>query len=401
MASVSNWRSRIVGSDDVAPDELLANPRNWRIHPKAQQDALAGALDQVGWVQRVIVNRQTGHLVDGHLRVELALRRNEPSVPVEYVDLTPEEEGLVLASLDPLAAMAATDEEKLRQLLAEVEFDSKALESALQQLAPESNVQNTDPDDVPAVDEAEVYVKPGDLWLLGDHRLLCGDSTDAADVARVMAGERADVVFTDPPYGVNVKGAKNNSTIAGDLTQTAIPFSFDLAVTVATVDDARLYFCGGEQNLYLYQKLFEKHCRQLPRHLIWVKNGFTMKPNGYHNQYEIIFHGYKSGGGALAHWYGARTEEFASDVWRISRDAVANYEHPTQKPVALPMRAIGNSCPERGLVYEPFSGSGSTIIAAEQLGRRCYAMELEPRYVQVAIERWEKFTGRKAERADG
>jgi DNA modification methylase len=213
-----------------------------------------------------------------------------------------------------------------------------------------------------------------------------------------MNGEKADVVFTDPPYGVNIQGSKSGrpTMIAGDLTQTAIPFSFDLAVTIATKDDARLYFCGGEVNLYLYQKLFEKHCRQLPKHLIWKKNAFTMKPNGYHYQYEIIFHGYKSGGGSLEKWYGARTEEAASDVWQISRDSSSDYEHPTQKPVALPARAIGNSCPPSGLVFEPFGGSGSTFLAAEQLKRRCFGLEISPQYCDVIVKRWENLTGKKA-----
>jgi ParB-like chromosome segregation protein Spo0J len=112
------WRSRITGTGTEAPDQLLAHPDNWRVHPKAQQEALAGVLDQVGWVQNVLVNQRTGHVVDGHLRVALAISRNEPSVPVVYVDLSPDEERLVLASLDPIAAMATTDEAKLRELLA-------------------------------------------------------------------------------------------------------------------------------------------------------------------------------------------------------------------------------------------------------------------------------------------
>ena len=123
-----------------------------------------------------------------------------------------------------------------------------------------------------------------------------------------------------------------------------------------------------------------------------------MKPNGYHNQYEIIFHGYKSGGGSLEKWYGARTEEAASDVWQISRDSSSDYEHPTQKPVALPARAIGNSCPPSGLVFEPFGGSGSTFLAAEQLKRRCFGLEISPAYCDVIVSRWEKLTGRKEER---
>jgi len=121
-----------------------------------------------------------------------------------------------------------------------------------------------------------------------------------------------------------------------------------------------------------------------------------MKPNGYHNQYEIIFHGYKQGGGGLNKWFGPRTEEFASDIWQISRDASSTYQHPTQKPVALPARAIGNSSPPGGLVFEPFGGSGSTFIAAEQLGRKCYGMEISPAYCDVIVKRWETLTGKKA-----
>jgi DNA modification methylase len=232
---------------------------------------------------------------------------------------------------------------------------------------------------------------------LGEHRLLCGDSTKAEDVERLMDGNKADMVFTDPPYGVNIQGGKNNSTIAGDLTQTAIPFSFDLAVSTATKESARLYFCGGEGNIGLYAKLFERFCRQLPRHLIWVKESHVMKPNGYHNQYEIIFHGYKAGGGGLNNWFGGRTEDEASDVWQLKRDNRSDYLHPTQKPTSLPARAIKNSAPAKGLVYEPFGGSGSTLIASEQTGRVCYNMELDPKYCDVIVKRWEDFTGKKAE----
>lgn len=131
VKKAEGWASRITGHDDVAPDQLLANPRNWRTHPRAQQDALKGALDQVGWVQQVLVNQRTGHLVDGHMRVQLALRHGAPTVPVTYLDLSEEEEGLVLASLDPISAMAGRDDEQLRQLLAEISFDSQELEAAI------------------------------------------------------------------------------------------------------------------------------------------------------------------------------------------------------------------------------------------------------------------------------
>ena len=126
-APATAWRNRIAGSGEEAPDQLLANPGNWRLHPKQQQAALAGALDTVGWVQQVMVNRVTGHIVDGHARVEEALSRGEATVPVLYVELEPHEEDVVLATLDPIGALATRDDERLRMLLAEVEFDSEAL----------------------------------------------------------------------------------------------------------------------------------------------------------------------------------------------------------------------------------------------------------------------------------
>jgi hypothetical protein len=129
------WRNRILGAGEEAPDQLLANPANWRIHPKAQQDALAGALDQVGWVQQILVNRRSGFVVDGHARVALALSRGEPTVPVLYVDLDPDEEALVLATLDPISAMAERDDEKLRALLADITVDDAALLALLGDLA--------------------------------------------------------------------------------------------------------------------------------------------------------------------------------------------------------------------------------------------------------------------------
>ena len=150
----ATWRNRIVGSGEEAPEQLLANPENWRIHPKAQQAALAGALDVVGWVAQVMVNRRTGYVVDGHARVALAISRNEPSVPVLYVDLSAEEEALVLASLDPISAMAGTDDAQLQALLAGIETDNEGLRALLDELAG-VKPGRTDPDDVPEPAEAQ------------------------------------------------------------------------------------------------------------------------------------------------------------------------------------------------------------------------------------------------------
>lgn len=153
MAAQAPWRSRIIGHGEEAPDQLLASPLNFRIHPKNQQDALAGALDQIGWIQDVIVSQRTGHVIDGHLRVSLAISRNEPSIPVVYVDLDEHEEKLALATIDPLSAMAATDAEKLDELLREVSAGDAALQAMLDQLAQDAGV-------VPIVPEPSEQTEP-------------------------------------------------------------------------------------------------------------------------------------------------------------------------------------------------------------------------------------------------
>lgn len=229
-------------------------------------------------------------------------------------------------------------------------------------------------------------IKAGDIVEIGRHRLMCGDSTERDQVAKLMNGELADMVFTDPPYGVNIQGAKDKGgAIAGDLTSTAITFSFDLAVEV-TKPEARFYFCGGEGNISLYLKLFDRYLHKIPKLIIWKKDNFVLKQNGYHLQYELVFYSYKDGGGGKKHWYSERIGDNASDVWDVPRDPSSNYRHITQKPVRLPERAICNSSKIGDLIYEPFAGGGSTMAAAHATGRTCYAMELDPYYCQVVID---------------
>jgi DNA modification methylase len=384
----------------VKIETLVFDPANARKHGEKNLAAIKSSLQRFGQQKPIVVDAN-GVVRAGNGTLAAAKALGWKEIAIVRSPLSGSEATAYAIADNRTSELAEWDDDVLSQTLAALQIEDEELALASGFDAKEIDALLA-PDEVTEDEVPEAPVDPitkiGDLWILGEHRLLCGDSTKAEDVARLMNGEKADVVFTDPPYGVNIQGSKSGrpTMIAGDLTQTAIPFSFDLAVTIATKDDARLYFCGGEVNLYLYQKLFEKHCRQLPKHLIWKKNAFTMKPNGYHYQYEIIFHGYKSGGGSLEKWYGARTEEAASDVWQISRDSSSDYEHPTQKPVALPARAIGNSCPPSGLVFEPFGGSGSTFLAAEQLKRRCFGLEISPQYCDVIVKRWENLTGKKA-----
>lgn len=384
---------------------LVPNPKNPNTHPDSQIQLLGRIIRQTGWRQPITVSQRSGFIVKGHGRLAAALLEGMKAVPVDYQAYATEaEEYADLVADNRLAELAEIDQKMLADIFADIDLGEIPMELTgyTDQEAEEimaafsealSDESDPEPEDVPEPpEEGEEITQPGDLWLIGRHRLLCGDSTDRETVDKLMEGNKADMVFTDPPYGVNVKGGKGKgSLIMGDLTQTAIPFSFEIAVEHATKDKAHFYFCGAETNLQLYQKLFDRYLHILPKHLIWVKNGFVIKQNGYHAQFEIIYHGYKVGSGGL--WYGGRTEDEASDVWHINRDASSDYEHPTQKPVELPARAIKNSCPPGGTVFEPFCGSGSTLIACENLGRTCYALEIDPKYCDVIVRRYVRTTG--------
>ena len=390
-------RDRIRELRRVPASELRPNPKNWRTHPQAQANALRGLLSEVGIADAVLARELADGslmLVDGHLRAETL---GDETVPVLVLDVDEAEADKVLATLDPLAAMAEADAAKLDAILREVDTGSPDVQQLLADLADEAGMYQDEPkkiveDEVPEP-PADLITKPGDLWLLGEHRLLCGDSTLETDIKRLMGGRKANFVFTDPPYGVNVTG-KGGDAIAGDISFTAIPLFFDMLDKVVA-DKCWVYVCGAQSNMLLYAKMFERYFRELPKLIIWDKGKTAvMRANGYHSCFEIVYYSFKGGSGSW--WFGGRGSDEADDIWRISRDPSSTYEHPTQKPIALPARAITNTCPKDGLVFEPFCGAGSTLLASEQCGRTCYAMELDPRFVDVIVKRWETLTGKKA-----
>ena len=442
-AEAAGWRDRIMGSGEEAPDQLLANPANWRIHPKAQQDALAGALDAVGWVQQVLVNRRTGFVVDGHARVALALSRGEPTVPVLYVDLDPGEEALVLATLDPIGAMAGRDDEKLKALLADVTVDDAGLLALLGDLAAsEPKAGLVDPDEVPEPPE-EPYVKPGELWRLGDHRILCGDATNEQDVARLLDGAAPTLLATDPPYGVQLDQTWRDGVYNGARKRVkgwGVTAGAEKPYMMAEVpeDDAkpkRGHHTAGHRNTSIsmdtradwseafalvpslqvgyvwYASIHTLEVIQgllgigfeLAGQIIWDKGLFSVGRSWYHWAHEPCVVVRRPG---VPHLFIGERDQ--STIWRAPSpkrigggSKETKEDHPTQKPVLLSEIPIRNHLRAGEAVYEPFSGSGTTLMAAETLGRRCYAMEIDPKYVQVAIERWQAFTGKTAELLDG
>ncbi len=395
---MTNYRNRIRALEYVNSSDLTPHPGNWREHPAAQAAALKGVLNEVGIAGALLAyrsERQGGALVviDGHLRKDAAPQQ----WPVLVLDVDDAEADYLLATHDPLAAMATADAGALDALLSSVQSGDAAVTAMLAELAEDAGLYQPqdDPQDAdPQIDRAEELrvkwgVESGQLWRLPsrtpgqEHRLICGDCTDAAVVERVMGGEKADMVFTDPPYGVEF-GGRGGDSIEGDISYSLIPLLFTDLPSI-TAEKCWIYICGGSSNFSLHARLFDRYYRAWPRVIVWDKGSMTMRHNGYHSNYEFIYYAFTKGAGDR--WYGSRAGEAATDVWHIDKPT-NDRVHLTEKPVELPQRAIGNTCPVAGIVWEPFCGSASTLIAAENLSRQCRAVEISPGYVAVALERY-------------
>lgn len=395
--SKNEWKNRIVGHGEENPDQLLANPRNWRTHPKEQKNALSGILKEVGYVQSVIVNKRTGYILDGHARVELAMAQGQPSIPVVYVDLSEDEEGLVLAVLDPIGAMAGADHTQLMQLLNEVQTEDPGLQALLDALIPDVGIDPEkgliDDDDAPTV-QVETVSKQGDVWLLEGHRVMCGDSTSIDQIGVLMGESKADMLFTDPPYGMSYEGGrgkkqfgmiKNDDAQGGDLVNL-VRDAMTCAKTTSK-EGAAAYVCFPWRTYAEFEAAIKSAGHDVSACIVWDKGSFGLGHQDYRPQHEFIFY---SKGGAF---YGDRSQ---SDVWYCKRDGHADYVHPTQKPVALSAKAIENSSKAGDTILDLFGGSGSTLIACQKLRRNARLMELDPKYCDVIVRRWQDFTGREA-----
>jgi DNA modification methylase len=346
------------------------------------------------------VNQLTGHIVDGHERVMQALGVGDDTlVDVEYVELSPEDEKKALLVLDVSSELAEVDASALDQLVAECSFDTSVLDDLAKEMLASVSIPDNggvDEDEVPEP-PVDPITKLGDLWILGEHRVLCGDSTKPEDVARLMDGVKADMMFTDPPYGVNYEGGhfhsgdvkikRKREKLADDDT-TAIYPAF-LPVALAVVDGPCYMWFADSKARDVYNAVHDNAC-EVHALIIWHKTNATYAAMNaqYKQRHEPCLY-FKPKGSTLR-WCGETTE---ATVWSQDRDGINEF-HPTQKPVALAAKAIANH--KASNVLDMFCGSGSTLIAAEQLGRKCYGMEISPQYCDVIVKRWENMTGKKA-----
>lgn len=408
---------------------LKADPQNARTIEAPALRGLGVSMETFGDLSGIVWNERTGHLVAGHQRMNrlkaagvdewvregnaglITHPKTKEVFTIRVVDWDPTTERMAnLTANNPQIQGDFTEEaaEQLRALEDEMMFQALALDGLQEDLdreikkaEEERNEGNTDPDDVPEP-TSEAITKRGDLWVMGEHRLLCGDSTDPAEVRRLMDGKTAAIMNTDPPYGVNytaVKGSQekwgdieNDNLDEGDLGRMLDGFLTAAAPHLRNGHAMYTWHPPGELN-HVFRGALVKAGYLIHRQIIWKKPNFVLTRSGmYHWAHEPCFYGWKPGN--VPPWY---MEKNQSSVWEAGRDDGASV-HPTQKPVALFEIPMQNHSRRGEICYEPFSGSGSQIIAGERLGRRVFAMELDPRYVHVAVTRWEAYTGKKAVR---
>lgn len=438
----------------VEPTTLIPNPRNPNHHPQKQIELLAKIIKSQGWRTPITVSNRSGFVVRGHGRLEAALLL-DCMVPVDRQDYASEaEEYADLIADNRIAELSEIDDTLLAQLLSELDitdfdsdltgYSSKQIDNLLANL-PQQAVEDDNFDAIAAADEATKAprAKRGDIWQLGLHRLMCGDSTLQADVDSLMAGNKANMIFTDPPYNVAYEGGtkdklkiKNDNMPATEFNEF-LKLAFSCMYNVA-LPGAAIYVCHADSAGSDFRKAMVDSGWSIRQCLIWAKNQFVLGRQDYQWQHEPILYGWRPDG--PHNFYGGRKQGTVIDgdtpvviqanqdgtssvcvqigleqvvlrgrditvaskandclmsLWRFEKP-VRNGEHPTMKPIPLCARAIQNSSKPKDTVLDLFGGSGSTLMAAEQTGRICYSMELDPIYVDVIIRRWEEYTGQKA-----
>lgn len=380
-------------------------------NPRRNEQAIAkvaASIKEYGFRQPIVVDEEMV-IIAGHTRLQAAQQLGLTKVPVHTATgLTATQVKAYRLADNRTAQEAEWDDELLGLELGELAeqgfdldltgFDGDELEKLLAEID-EGGL--TDDDDVPEAPETPVS-KPGDVWVLGNHRVICGDSTNAAVLDTLLDGQLVDMVFTDPPYNVNYGdtakdkirtkgGAKAGRKIMNDnLGNEFEAFLTDACANMLRVTKGALYICMSSSELDTLQSAFRASGGKWSTFIIWAKNTFTLGRSDYQRQYEPILYGWKEGNDH--YWCGARDQ---GDVWFFNKPQ-KNDLHPTMKPVELVCQAVKNSSKSKDIVLDSFGGSGSTLIACEKLGRYARLIELDPAYCDVIVKRWEEFTGKSA-----
>jgi DNA modification methylase len=376
--------------------KIIPFARNARKIPQQAIDKVAASIQEFSFRQPIVVDKD-GVIVCGHTRWLAAQKLGLEQVPVHVAEnLTPAQVRAYRLLDNRSHEETSWDTDLLGLELLDLKgmgidmdltgFDLGEIDDLLSQI----DIGLTDVDAVPDVPETPVS-RPGDLWVLDRHRVLCGDATKKIDVNRLLEEGQADMVFCDPPYSVSYTGktARKLTIKNDDLGAGFFDFLRDACRNMLAVTTGAIYICMSSSELHTLFRAFTEAGGHWSTFIIWAKNHFTLGRSDYQRQYEPILYGWAEG--TPHYWCGDRDQ---GDVWFVDRPAV-NDLHPTMKPVELVQKAIRNSSKSRGLVFDPFGGSGSTLMACETTGRRARLIELDPRYVDVIVKRWQDYTGRK------
>jgi DNA modification methylase len=378
---------------------LIPYARNARTHSEEQVGQIAASIKEWGFTVPILID-ETGGLIAGHGRLLAAQKLGLVDVPTMVARgwTDAQKRAYVLAD-NKLALNAGWDEAMLAVELSDLvaaEFVSLIgfTVQELGALTAENTVGLTDPDDTPEV-QAEAVSVPGDVWLLGRHRLVCGDCTDPVTVAAALNGVRPHLMVTDPPYGVNYDPSWRNKAGVSSSRRIGIVENDDRADWRAAWElfpgDAAYVWHGALHAPTVADSLVATGF-EIRAQIIWAKDSLVLGRGHYHWQHEPAWYAVRKT--ATGHWSGDRKQ---TTLWKIaSRGQDAETVHSTQKPVECMKRPIENNSSPGQAVYEPFAGSGSTLIAAEMTGRSCYAIELNPAYIDCALRRWQAFTGQTA-----
>lgn len=430
----------------VAIEKVIPNPRNPNKHPKKQLELLAKIISEQGWRAPITMSRRSGFVVRGHGRLAVAQMIGCAEVPVDWQEY--ESEAAEYADLiadNRLAELSEIDTNLMAQLMKDVDndgfseltgYDEKAIAALLAESPQTIEEDNYDASD--AYDEIkEPMTQTGDRWILGNHVLLCGDSTKQSDAEYLLDGELADMCFTDPPYNVAYEGCTADKLTIKNDSMSDSQFNEFLGNVYDVIYNslcpgAPVYVCHADSYGHLFRANFVQSGLLLKEVIVWVKNALVLGRQDYQWRHEPILYGWKPGN--KHSWYGGRKQTtviqenipleilkdgeeyiltFTSEqgdvvvrvpdfevegcggdeldtVWRFNKP-LRNGEHPTMKPIGLCARGIRNSSKKGDIVFEPFGGSGSTLIASEQLGRRCYCIELDAKYCDVIVNRYINF----------
>lgn len=373
--------------------KLKAHPKNRNTHPDEQITRLAKILAYQGWRYPVKVSKRSGFITSGHGRLLAAKSNKWKQVPVNYQDYeSDEQEYADLQADNAIALWAELDLSGINTDLGDLgpDFDIDLLGLKDFELVIGDTLEPQCDEDEVGESPAEPTTKLGDVYKLGRHRLMCGDSTSIDAVEKLMNGQKADMVFTDPPYGYKYESNhqdKHKMLENDDKILDFLPCAF-----AVTKDNAAIYLCASHQTAHQWRPLIDQHFTH-KNLIVWKKNNWSMGDlaGAFAGQHELIFFAHKG----RVELRGDRSR----DVWEFDRDPPK--DHPTQKPVDLVEFAISKTSDKGSAVLDLFGGSGTTLIAAEKTARNAFMMELDPKYCDVIVARWEKYTGKKAELVNG